>query len=101
VFWLFSKRPTVVRGHHPLVLPCGSPTLADFVNINAPFHNSAAFWGLQLTMKDKQCKAIKVSKPESAGFFTMHSQFADIMVFFSTCSRPHFSISAHESHTKV
>jgi len=64
------------------VLPCGSPTLADFVNINAPFYNSAAFWGPQLTVKDKQCKAIKVSKLEIAGFFTMHSQFADIMVFF-------------------
>jgi hypothetical protein len=67
------------------VLPCGSPTLADFVNINAPFHNSAAFWGPQLTMKDKQCKAIKVSKLEIAGFFTMWSQFPDIVVFFNLC----------------
>jgi hypothetical protein len=58
------------------------PDPGRFCKYQRAFSQFGSVLGPQLTMKDKKCKAIKVSKPEIAGFFTMHSQLADIMVFF-------------------
>jgi hypothetical protein len=65
--------------------PLWFPDPGRFCKYQRAFSQFGSVLGPQLTMKDKQCKAIKVSKLEIAGFFTMWSQFPDIVVFFNLC----------------